>query len=95
MLQRARAIENGAFVISAAQAGRHADGRETFGHSIIVAPWGEVLAEGGGEGPELVIAEIDPARSADARQRIPALLNERPFALPDCRGPPVPLRSAS
>ena len=45
VLQRARAIENGAFVISAAQAGRHADGRETFGHSIIVSPWGEVLAE--------------------------------------------------
>ena len=45
VLQRARAIENGAFVISAAQAGRHADGRETYGHSIIVAPWGEVLAE--------------------------------------------------
>ena len=58
VLQRARAIENGAFVISAAQAGRHADGRETFGHSIIVSPWGEVLAEGGGKGPELVIAEI-------------------------------------
>jgi deaminated glutathione amidase len=83
VLQRARAIENGSFVISAAQAGRHADGRETFGHSIIVAPWGEVLAEGGGEGPEIVVATIDPAKSADARARIPALLNERPFALPD------------
>jgi len=96
VLQRARAIENGAFVISAAQAGRHADGRETFGHSIIVSPWGDVLAEGGGEGPEVVIAEIDPAQSVAARQRIPALLNERPFALPDvAHEPPLPLRSVS
>lgn len=96
VLQRARAIENGAFVISAAQAGRHADGRETFGHSIIVSPWGDVLAEGGGEGPELVFAEIDPAQCVAARQRIPALLNERPFALPDVASEaPVPLRSVS
>ena len=92
VLQRARAIENGAYVISAAQAGRHADGRETFGHSVIVAPWGEVIAEGGGEGPEVIVASIDPAKSADARQRIPALLNERPFALPDAK---APLRSVS
>ena len=95
VLQRARAIENGAFVISAAQAGRHADGRETFGHSIIVSPWGEVLAEGGGEGPEVIIAEIDPARSVDARQRIPSLKNERPFALPDAAKPAPALRSVS
>ena len=95
VLQRARAIENGAFLISAAQAGHHADGRDTFGHSMIVAPWGEILAEGGGEGPELVMAEIEPARSADARQRIPALLNERSFALPTARDSPVPLRSVS
>ncbi len=95
VLQRARAIENGAFVISAAQAGHHADGRETFGHSIIVSPWGEVLAEGGGEGPEVVMAEIDPLQSAEARQRIPALLNERPFALPDAKEPAAALRSVS
>ena len=94
VLQRARAIENGAFVVSAAQAGLHTDGRETFGHSIIVAPWGEVLAEAGGEGAEVIVAEIDPARSADARQRIPALKNERPFAIPDA-AEPVALRSAS
>ena len=94
VLQRARAIENGAFVISAAQAGKHADGRQTFGHSIIVAPWGEVLAEAGGEGPEIISAEIDPAKSADARARIPALKNERPFALPDAVEP-IPMRSAS
>jgi predicted amidohydrolase len=96
VLQRARAIENGAFVISAAQAGRHADGRETYGHSIIVAPWGEVLAEAGGDGPEVVIAEIDPEHSAAARQRIPALKNERPFALPDTMPrEPQPARAAS
>jgi predicted amidohydrolase len=94
VLQRARAIENGAFVISAAQAGKHADGRQTFGHSIIVAPWGEVLAEAGGEGPEIISAEIDPAKSADARARIPALKNERPFAPPDAVEP-IPMRSAS
>ena len=94
ILQRARAIENGAFVISAAQAGRHADGRETYGHSIIVAPWGEVLAEAGGDGPEFILAEIDPALSADARVRIPALRNERQFALPDS-AEIVPMRSAS
>jgi predicted amidohydrolase len=93
VLQRARAIENGAFVISAAQAGRHADGRETFGHSMIVTPWGEVLAEAGGEGPEVILAEIDPQLSADARARIPALKNERPFALPEEK--PARVRSAS
>jgi deaminated glutathione amidase len=94
VLQRARAIENGAFVLSAAQAGTHADGRQTFGHSMIVAPWGEILAEAGGDGPEIIMAEIDPARSEDARARIPALKNERPFAAPDAAAP-VPLRSAS
>jgi predicted amidohydrolase len=95
VLQRARAIENGAFVISAAQAGRHADGRETFGHSIIVSPWGEVLAEAGGDGPEVILAKIDPAKSADARQRIPALLNERPFAPPDAKAPVAAVRAVS
>ena len=93
VLQRARAIENGAFVISAAQAGVHADGRQTFGHSIIVAPWGDVLAEAGADGPEIISAEIDPALSADARARIPALKNERPFSVPDADQ--IPMRSAS
>jgi predicted amidohydrolase len=95
VLQRARAIENGAFVISAAQGGKHADGRETYGHSIIVAPWGEVLAEGSGEGPELVIADIDPQLSVEARQRIPSLQNERPFMLPEGAERAAPMRSAS
>jgi predicted amidohydrolase len=94
VLQRARAIENGAFMVSAAQAGRHADGRQTYGHSIIVAPWGEVLAEAAGDGPEVIVAEIDPARAAEARQRIPALKNEQPFA-PPAAPAPVRLKSAS
>ncbi|SER33025.1 hypothetical protein SAMN05216548_11562 [Faunimonas pinastri] len=93
VLQRARAIENGAFVISAAQAGKHQDGRETFGHSLIVSPWGEVLAEAAGEGPEVILAEIDPAQSTDARQRIPSLLNERAFTAPEAAPPAVQLAS--
>ena len=84
VLQRARAIENGAFMISAAQAGQHEDGRETYGHSIIVDPWGAVLAEAGDDaGPGVIVADIDVALSADARQRIPALKNERAFRPPE------------
>jgi predicted amidohydrolase len=94
VLQRARAIENGAFMISAAQAGRHRDGRETYGHSIVVSPWGEVLAEADGTTPGVIVVEIDPALSQDARRRIPALENERPFAAPDAPAP-VRLRTAS
>ena len=90
VLQRARAIENGAFMASAAQAGRHGDERETYGHSIIVSPWGEVLAEADGETPQVVLADIDPALAADARARIPALKNERAFSDPE-----VPLDAAS
>ncbi len=78
VLNRARAIETGSFMISAAQGGLHEDGRETFGHSLIVDPWGRVLAEGGTE-PGVILAEIDPALVADARARIPALGNARPF----------------
>ncbi len=76
VLQRARAIENGAFMLSAAQAGKHEDGRETFGHSIIVDPWGRVLAEAGAE-PGVIMAEIDLALVADARQRIPTMQHSR------------------
>ena len=82
VLQRARAIENGAFMLSAAQAGRHDDERQTYGHSIIVSPWGEVLAEADGETPQVIMADIDPALAEDARARIPALKNERAFAGP-------------
>jgi deaminated glutathione amidase len=76
VLQRARAIETGAFMISAAQGGVHEDGRESYGHSLIVDPWGRVLAEGGTE-PGVILAKIDLARVADARQRIPALRHTR------------------
>jgi deaminated glutathione amidase len=81
VLQRARAVENTAFVISAAQGGRHENGRETYGHSLIVAPWGEVLAEAGTE-PGVILAEIDMARVDEARGRIASLTHDRPFAPP-------------
>ena len=69
---RARAIENGSFVFAAAQGGRHENGRDTYGHSLIVDPWGRILAEGGIE-PGVIMAEIDPAEVAKARGRIPSL----------------------
>ena len=78
VLQRCRAIETGSFMISAAQIGPHEDGRETFGHSLIVDPWGRVLADGGTE-PGVSLAEIDMALVADARMRIPTLKHVRPF----------------
>jgi predicted amidohydrolase len=81
ILQRARAIENGAFMISAAQAGVHEDGRETYGHSIIVAPWGEILAEADHAEPAIILADIDPALSAAARAKVPNLKNARPFGV--------------
>ncbi|WP_349369619.1 carbon-nitrogen hydrolase family protein [Salinarimonas sp.] len=84
VLQRARAIENGAFMISAAQGGRHEDGRETYGHSIVVDPWGRVLAEGDAE-PGLVMAEIDLAEVGRARGRIPSLAHTRPVRLETAR----------
>ena len=68
MLLRARAIENGAFVFAAAQGGKHENGRETFGHSLIVDPWGKILAEGGTE-PGVVMAEIDPGASRRGARR--------------------------
>jgi predicted amidohydrolase len=80
VLVRARAIENGCFVFAAAQAGRHESGRETYGHSLIVAPWGEVLAEAGVE-PGVIVADVDPAKVAEARSRIPSLQHDRPFQI--------------
>jgi predicted amidohydrolase len=80
VLMRARAIENGCFVLAAAQAGKHENGRETFGHSIIVDPWGRILAEGGAE-PGIVMAEIDPALVTEARARMPSLQHGRRFEL--------------
>jgi len=80
VLQRARAIENGCFVLAAAQGGRHENGRDTYGHSLIVDPWGRIIAEGGIE-PAVIMAEIDPAQVAAARARIPSLLHGRRFEL--------------
>jgi deaminated glutathione amidase len=79
VLLRARAIENGAFVVAAAQGGRHEDGRETYGHSLIVDPWGRVLADAGGAEPGVIVAEIDTALSTEARRKIPNLRNAREF----------------
>ncbi len=78
VLQRARAIETGSFVLAAAQGGHHENGRDTFGHSLIVDPWGKVLAEGGTE-PQVVIAEIDAEEVAKVRARIPSLEHGRRF----------------
>jgi deaminated glutathione amidase len=78
VLLRARAIENGSFLFAAAQGGKHESGRETYGHSLIVDPWGRILAEGGTE-PGVVMAEIDPEEIAKARGRIPSLQHGRRF----------------
>ncbi len=79
VLLRARAIENGAWVIAAAQGGLHEDGRETYGHSLIVDPWGRVVAEVAGDEPGVIVAEIDTAASAAARAKVPNLKNARDF----------------
>jgi predicted amidohydrolase len=81
VLLRARAIENGAFVIAPAQGGTHANGRQTYGHSLIVAPWGEIIAEAGVE-PGVIVADIDPALVEAARGRVPNLRHDRPFEGP-------------
>jgi len=80
VLMRARAVENGCFVFAAAQGGKHESGRETFGHSLIVDPWGRILAEGGTE-PGVVMAEIDMAEVSKARSRIPSLQHGRRFEI--------------
>lgn len=93
VLLRARAIENGAFVIAAAQGGLHEDGRETYGHSLIVDPWGRVLAEAAHDEPGVIVAEIDPAQSPAARAKIPNLKNARDFSVD--AGAARPLRGAA
>ena len=90
VLNRARAIENGSFVLAAAQGGKHENNRETFGHSLIVSPWGRVLAEGGSE-PGVVMAEIDPAEVAKARGRIPSLEHGRRFEIVEPMAEPAHL----
>ncbi len=76
-LQRARAIEASAYVLSAAQVGQHEDGRSTYGHSLAIDPWGEVLLDLGGETAGIGFAEIDPARIAEVRAQLPSLANRR------------------
>ncbi|MDF2996750.1 MAG: Nitrilase/cyanide hydratase and apolipoprotein N-acyltransferase [Xanthobacteraceae bacterium] len=80
ILLRARAIETGCFVLAAAQGGKHENGRETFGHSLIIDPWGTILAEGGTD-PGIITAEIDPAKVTAVRSRIPSLDHGRRFEL--------------
>lgn len=79
VLMRARAIENGCFVLAAAQGGKHEIGRSTFGHSIVVAPWGEVLAEGDATSASVVFADVDLALVEEARGRVPSLEHDRDF----------------
>jgi predicted amidohydrolase len=79
VLLRARAIENGCFVIAPAQGGTHANGRKTYGHSLIVGPWGDILAEAGTE-PCVISAELDLGEIADVRARLPSLHHDRPFS---------------
>jgi predicted amidohydrolase len=90
VLLRARAIENGCFVFAPAQWGEHAGGRKSYGHSLIVDPWGEVLTECGEE-TGIVTARIDPARIAEARRMVPSLQHDRVFTLPEV----TPLRRAA
>lgn len=79
LLQRARAVEASAYVIAAAQAGTHQDGRQTYGHSLVIDPWGDVLLDLGEDGPTLGFAEIDRARLAEVRAQLPSLANRRPI----------------
>jgi deaminated glutathione amidase len=78
ILLRARAIETGCFILAPAQCGQHEDGRSTYGHSLVVSPWGEIIADGGTT-PGMVMADIDLAQVAEARGRIPSLIHDRDF----------------
>jgi predicted amidohydrolase len=92
VLNRARAIENGAFVLAAAQGGKHENGRETFGHSLVVDPWGRILAEGGTE-PGVVLAVIDPAEVTAARAKVPSLQHGRRFEVSEPMAEPAHLHA--
>ncbi|MEM6748456.1 MAG: carbon-nitrogen hydrolase family protein [Pseudomonadota bacterium] len=81
VLLRARAIETGSFVLAAAQGGTHEDGRVTYGHSLIISPWGEVLAEKPDDEPGVIAADLDLERCRDMRTRIPSLGLDRPVAV--------------
>ncbi|WP_024509505.1 carbon-nitrogen hydrolase family protein [Bradyrhizobium sp. ARR65] len=87
VLLRARAIETGCFVFAAAQAGLHENKRETYGHSLIIDPWGEVLAEAGVE-PGVIMAKIDPSKVETARKAVPSLQHGRRFSVADPKSGP-------
>lgn len=76
ILQRARAIESSCYVVAAAQAGQHADGRRTYGHSLVIDPWGDVLLDMGDK-PGLAYADLDNARLKEVREQLPSLANRR------------------
>ncbi len=80
-LMRARAIETGCYVLAAAQAGKHENGRETYGHSLVVAPWGEIVAEAGGLESGVIFADIDVTKVTDARSQVPSLQHDRKFVV--------------
>lgn len=92
-LLRARAIENGSWVFAAAQAGLHENGRQTFGHSLIVDPWGRIVAEGSAAEPGVIVADVDPAMVGHVRGRVPALQHDRPYEL--AAAPVAELRKAA
>jgi deaminated glutathione amidase len=87
VLLQARAIETGAYLLAPAQGGRHESGRETYGHSLAVGPWGEVVAEIAGDAPGVAVCDIDPAVVAEARRRVPALGHDRAFELSTAGAP--------
>ncbi|GAB5459665.1 MAG: carbon-nitrogen hydrolase family protein [Henriciella sp.] len=80
-LLRARAIETGAYILAPAQGGKHQDGRETYGHALIISPWGEILAEADHADPCVTYADLDLGEVVKARQRIPSLASDRPFTI--------------
>lgn len=85
-LLRARAIENECYILAPAMCGDHPGNRQSFGHTLVIDPWGEVIAEGG-ESPEIVYADIDPSRVGKVRGMIPSLDHDRPFSPPGGRSP--------
>lgn len=85
LLQRARAIEASAWIVAAAQVGEHADGRRTYGHSLVIDPWGEIVLDMGGEEAGLGFAEIDRQRTAEVRRQLPSLANRRPILTASAR----------
>jgi deaminated glutathione amidase len=92
VLNRARAVENGCFVLAAAQGGTHQSGRETYGHSVVIDPWGNVIAEGG-DAPGVVMAEIDPSLVGKARGRVPSLQHGRRFEIVEPLAEPAHLHA--